>query len=346
MSIYMFLKSKLSSYCLIINNEFLYKIGYLDEVKMKNLRKYIVLFITFLFIIVNIAGIFIGDYFVDFAFHRSNDADFHGMPKASAIIVSPDAKPVPKPEFSNRICTITADNGEKRNATLFMADNMTHNYIILVHGYCRNQEFFWDYADCYLKAGYNVLTPDLNASGTSDGEYLTMGSIESDDIVAWSKELVKTDSNAKIVLHGISMGAATVMMATAKDLPDNVVAAVEDCGYTSAYSMFTEQLEKNYDLPRFPVMNYIDLMSRVKTGCFLSNANPLEAVSKTKIPMLFIHGNQDKLVPLHMEDMLYEASKAPVKKKIVVDGAGHADSMYVYGDKYFQNIFDFVGAYL
>ena len=44
--------------------------------------------------------------------------------------------------------------------------------------------------------------------------------------------------------------------------------------------------------------------------------------------------------------MLYEASKAPVKKKIVVDGAGHADSMYVYGDKYFQNIFDFVGAYL
>lgn len=322
-----------------------YSLNYNDD-KMKKIKTYIILFIAFLVVIVNISGVFIGDYFVDFAFHRTNDAEFHGMPKASAIIVSPDAKPVPKPEFSNRICTITADNGEKRNATLFMADNMTHNYIILVHGYCRNQEFFWDYADGYLKAGYNVLTPDLNASGTSDGEYLTMGSIESDDIAAWSKELAKMDVNAKIVLHGVSMGAASIMMATAKDLPDNVVAAVEDCGYTSAYAMFTEQLEKNYDLPGFPVMNYIDLMSRVKTGHFLSDASPLSAVSKTKIPMLFIHGSQDRLVPLHMEDMLYEASNAPVKKKIVVDGAGHADSMYVQGETYFQNIFDFIKVYL
>lgn len=311
---------------------------------MKKLEKYLLLFIVFIFIAITAAGLYIGNYFVDFAFQRCNDAEFHGMPKASAVVVSPSAKPAPKPDFKNSTCNIILENGQKRNATLFIADDEkeNHKYIILVHGYCRNQEYVWDYAEKYLKAGYNVLTPDLNASGSSDGEYLTMGLVESDDIVAWANEIAKKDHEAKIILHGISMGAATVMMSTAKNLPENVVAAVEDCGYTSAYEMFTEQLGKIYDLPGFPIMNFINVVNKAKTGYFLSDAKPLDAVSETKIPMLFIHGKNDKLVSVEMETKLYETSNAPIKKKIEVDGAGHADSMYVAGEKYFKDIFAFL----
>ena len=99
----------------------------------------------------------------------------------------------------------------------------------------------------------NLVKKAGRAAGLSEGKYLTMGVKESDDIVLWAKEIVQKDENAQIVLHGISMGAATVMMTTAKH-PQNVVAAVEDCGYTSAYDMFTNQLDVIFGLPEFPIM--------------------------------------------------------------------------------------------
>ena len=80
------------------------------------------------------------------------------------------------------------------------------------------------------------MTPDLRAAGTSDGIYLTMGVLESEDIKVWAEQIVERDPQAKIVLHGVSMGAATVLMASALDIK-NLCAVVEDCGYTSAYEI-------------------------------------------------------------------------------------------------------------
>ncbi|WP_297968561.1 alpha/beta hydrolase [uncultured Anaerovibrio sp.] len=131
------------------------------------------------------------------------------------------------------------------------------------------------------------------AAGLSEGKYLTMGVKESDDIVLWAKEIVQNDENAQIVLHGISMGAATVVMTTAKH-PQNVVAAVEDCGYTSAYDMFTNQLDVIFGLPEFPIMTCVDIVSGIKTGVKVSDAAPIKSVPGIKVPIMFIHGTADK----------------------------------------------------
>ena len=215
-----------------------------------------------------------------------------------------------------------------------------------MHGYGRNQQNTWDYAAAYLEHGYEVLTPDLRASGDSEGTYLTMGALEGQDIEKWVEKIAAEDPQAKIVLHGVSMGAATVMLASAQqDMPDNLAAVIEDCGYTSADKMFAMQLKNLFDLPSFPLIDCMDIMSRRKTGVSLSAAAPIKAVQKTRVPMLFIHGDADKLVPYEMMQELYDACGAPVKEKVTVKGASHAEAKSADPQAYDRVVFGFANRY-
>ena len=283
------------------------------------------------------AGYFAGNYFVKFALERENNQP----PQATANIADPDLKAPARPNFESEIWQIQSFDNLKEYATYFLPQNESHRWAILVHGYGRDQTYAFDYAEEYLKHGYNVLTPDLRASGTSEGKYLTMGTFESQDILIWCEKIIERDAQAKIILHGVSMGAATVLMAAALN-PKNVVAVVEDCGYTTAYEMFSAQMEKIFGLPEFPIMNIVDVVSKIKTGVAISDAAPIISVANSKIPTLFIHGDADKLVPFEMLDKLYSASISPVKEKFIVEGAGHADSKINDPPKYFQRVFEFI----
>ena len=152
---------------------------------------------------------------MDYALLRDNPGDPTAIPEAAAAIVEPGLEAPAKPQAENEQWTITSQDGLKLVATHFSPDKPSRLWAILVHGYGRNQSYVWDYAAEYIKRGYHVLTPDLRAAGLSEGKYLTMGVKESNDIVLWAKEIVQKDENAQIVLHGISMGAATVMMTAA-----------------------------------------------------------------------------------------------------------------------------------
>ena len=168
-----------------------------------------------------------------------------------------------------------------------------------------------------------------------------MGALEGQDVKLWAEKISAYDPDAKIIFHGVSMGAATVMMAAALE-PKNLVAVVEDCGYTSAYEMFTAQLEKIFGLPEYPVMPIVDVVSKIKTGVAISEAAPIESVKKISVPILFIHGDADKLVPFEMMNRLFEAATSPVKEKFIVEGAGHADAKSSNPEKYFERVFAFL----
>lgn len=286
-------------------------------------------------------GWWVGSYFVDFAFKRGTDKDPKALPHASVAIISPNSLPHPKPNFKAEAWELQL-NGEKRVATAFYTDSPSNKWVIMVHGYCRDQRFTWNYASRYLQNGYNVLTPDLNASGESEGVYLTMGIKESDDIVAWSEKLAKKETDAKIVLHGISMGAATVLMAAQKTLPSQVYAVIEDCGYTSAYEMFGVKLKEMFGLPKFPVLNLVDMVSQIKNGILVSDAAPIKNMKKCKLPVLFIHGDEDGLTPLAMVDELYNACTVNIKEKYIAKGATHASSMSVNPELYFAKVLSFL----
>ena len=292
-------------------------------------------------IILICAAYFVGNYFVTFALERGEDLS---PPKACANIADPNLKAPPIPNYPNEDWTLESFDGLKLYAKKFSPAENSNRWAILVHGYGRDGTFAYDYADEYLKRGWNVLIPDLRAAGNSQGQFITMGALESQDVFDWSERISADNPDAKIILHGVSMGAATVMMTAAKN-PKNVVAVVEDCGYTSAYEMFTAQLNKIFGLPEFPVMPCANFVCKIKTGVKISDAAPLDVVDKINVPVLFIHGDKDLLVPFEMMDELHDKAVAP-KEKFVVEGAGHADSKNINPNGYFDKVFTFLEANL
>jgi len=278
----------------------------------------------------------VGDYFVDFALKRGEDLS---PPKACADIADPNLKAPPAPDFPAEDWTLESFDGLKLHAKKFSPAELSNRWAILIHGYGRDGTFAYDYADEYLKRGWNVLVPDLRASGQSEGQFITMGALESRDVFDWAGKL---PDDAKIVLHGVSMGAATALMTAAQE-PPNLIAVVEDCGYTSAYEMFAAQVNKIFGLPEYPIMPLADWVCNFHTGVKISDAAPLAVVDKIKVPVLFIHGDADGLVPFEMMSRLYDACAAP-KEKFVVEGAGHADAKPSNPAAYFDKVFAFIDA--
>ena len=284
------------------------------------------------------AGYGVGNYFVDYALKRGEDLS---PPPACASIADPNLKAPPAPNFPSEDWTLESFDGLKLQAKHFSPAEPSNRWAILVHGYGRDGTFAYDYAEEYLKRGWNVLIPDLRAAGKSEGQFITMGALDSRDVVDWAERL---PDDAQIIIHGVSMGAATTMLAAARQ-PKNLCAIVEDCGFTSAYEMFTAQVDKLFGLPEYPVMPLANIVCKLKTGVKISDAAPIDAIDKINVPVLFIHGDADKLIPIEMMERLYDACTAP-KEKFIVAGAGHADAKSTNPAAYFDKVFAFLDAAL
>lgn len=240
---------------------------------------------------------------------------------------------------------ITSEDGLKLHARTAKNEN-SHKWIINCHGYRGNCIETGNTGKHFFEKGYNTLTPDARGHGKSEGKYVTMGWSDRRDIVLWSRWILEQDEAAEIVLYGCSMGGATVMMASGeKDLPDNVKCIVEDCGYTSVWDQFESELHSLFHLPAFPLLYTADLICLKKCGFTFKKASAVKQVSKCKVPMLFIHGTDDKFVPFKMLRRVYNA--CTVEKEIMqVEGAGHALSGYVNEEEYWKKIDCFVDKYI
>ena len=218
-------------------------------------------------------------------------------------------------------------------------------WAIVVHGYYGKGRDMTYYAEQYFNRGYNVLLVDLRGHGNSQGDYIGMGWHDRLDLIDWANYLISKKSDCQIILHGVSMGAATVMMATGEDLPSNIKVAIEDCGYTSIWDEFEMQLKVLFDLPSFPVLNAASAVCKIKAGYGLKDGSAVEQVRKSKTPTLFIHGDQDRFVPFEMLEVLYDAANCD-KQKLIVEGAAHAESVGVNQNLYWETIDEFVGRYI
>ena len=223
--------------------------------------------------------------------------------------------------------------------------NNSSKWAITVHGYTNNAEYMSPYAYKYYTLGYNLLMPDLRGHGKSEGNYIGMGWHDRLDILKWIEFILKEDKEAEILLHGVSMGAATVMMVSGEDLPPNVKVIIEDCGYTSAKNQLSYKLKSMFKLPSFPFINLCSLICKIKANYFISEASAIKQVEKSKVPILFIHGDKDKFVPFYMLNKLYDACKAP-KDKLIVKEAGHAKSEKIATDIYWDKVINFINKYI
>lgn len=223
--------------------------------------------------------------------------------------------------------------------------NNSSKWAITVHGYTNNAEYMSPYAYKYYTLGYNLLMPDLRGHGKSEGNYIGMGWHDRLDILKWIEFILKEDKEAEILLHGVSMGAATVMMVSGEDLPPNVKVIIEDCGYTSAWSQFAYQLKSLFKLHSFPMLEVASLICKIKSGFFISKVSPIKQIKKSITPTLFIHGDNDDFVPFFMLDELYNAFSGE-KEKLVIHGAAHAKASYVNPQLYWTTIETFLKKYI
>ena len=220
-----------------------------------------------------------------------------------------------------------------------------HRYAICVHGYSDTSESVGQYARVYRDVyGMNVLLPDLRGHGKSEGTYVGYGYHARLDIIVWIDRILERDPKAMILLHGISMGAATVMMTTGEHLPSNVKACVEDAGYSTAVEEFKHVYNNLESKPPVPVeimMPALRTVALIRSGYALGQASPLEAVKRSKTPTLFIHGENDTFIPCSMMKKLFEAA-ACEKMYLIVKGAEHVRSVVVDPEGYWEKVDSFL----
>ena len=213
---------------------------------------------------------------------------------------------------------------------------------ILFHGYRGDAERDMSGAvhRCFA-IGHNVILVDQRACGRSDGHVITFGIRERHDAVLWAKEAVRLlGSDARLMLSGVSMGAATVMMAAGEELVPNVGCILADCGYSSPKEII-QKVMRDMGVPVGLLYPFVRWGARLFGGFDPEEATPMEALQKNKIPVILFHGDADDFVPHSMSERLYEACAAEQKAFISVEGAGHGLAFSVSKEAYLRALADF-----
>ena len=308
--------------------------------------------LIFIVLILVISYFFVGNYFYNFAINANSNNSFSENSTGLEFnnMVNKEREVSENLEDEKFMCehiptslSIISDDKLHLNlhADIYENEKSDSKWVILVHGYGGKTDFQFRWIRNLYEKGYNVLSPDLRGHGKSEGNYIGMGWDDRLDIVSWVDEIVKINPDSEIIMLGISMGAATVMNTSGEDLPSNVKAIIEDCGYTSTEDIFAYQLKSMFNLAEFPVLYAANTVTKIRAGYDIFGSSAMVQVAKSKTPMLFIHGDQDDFVPYEMLDQVYEVANV-VKEKLVVEGAGHADAIKVNPDLYWNTIWEFV----
>lgn len=213
---------------------------------------------------------------------------------------------------------------------------------LMFHGYRGNAErdLCGGVQRCFA-LGRSCLIVDQRTAGKSGGRVITFGIKESRDCLSWVDYIIENiNKDAKIIITGISMGAATVTIAAGENLPKNVIAALADCGYTSPKAIIKKVI-KDLKMPPDLMYPFIKLGARLFGGFDLEKYSPIEAMKKCTIPIIFIHGTTDDFVPYEMSVENFNACTHKCKKMVTVEGAGHGLAYLKDTDGYFKGIREF-----
>ena len=209
---------------------------------------------------------------------------------------------------------------------------------IMFHGYRGNAErdLSGGVHRCF-QLGHSALIVDQRCAGRSGGNVITFGIREHMDCLAWINFAVDHfGKDCKLILTGISMGASTVLMAAGKELPENVVGVLADCGFHSARDVI-QFVAESMHLPAGILYPFARFGARFFGHFDLEEYTPLEAVKQCTVPVLFFHGTDDDYVPFYMSKINYEAC-ASRKKLVLVSGAGHGLSYPVDPELYISEM--------
>jgi len=194
--------------------------------------------------------------------------------------------------------------------------------------------------------GHNILLVDHRAHGESGGHTITFGIKERYDCLEWVKYIVgRFGKDQKIFLVGISMGAATVLMASELELPGNVAGIIADSPYSSPEEIIRKVCREEMGLPDKLVFPFVILGGFLFGGFDIRESSAVSAAKKCRIPTLVIHGENDLFVPCEMSERIYRELNCK-KQLFTVPEAGHGLGYMVDTEGYERTVADFINGLL
>lgn len=237
---------------------------------------------------------------------------------------------------------IVNDDGLRLHA-YYASKDSAQGTAVLSHGYQDNALTMMMLGRIYRDSlNFNIMVPDHESHGRSEGDAIRMGWKDRINLERWITVADSMWAGRPVLLHGISMGAATVMMCSGDELPPAVCGIIEDCGYTSVWDEFAGEIGNRFGLPVHPLMDIASIMCDVRYGWNFREASALEQVRRSSLPMLFIHGSADTFVPTDMVYPLYEAKMVGYKRLWIAPGSAHAMSYHDHPAEYVGLMKDFV----
>ncbi len=216
----------------------------------------------------------------------------------------------------------------------------------LIHGYKSNafrnpMLFARHYHEEY---GYGVFTMDHTGMGKSEGHYVGFSGYESDDCLLWLQYIKENLGDYQFIIHGVSMGGATVCQMAGKDLPSSVKFAIDDCGFTGGKQQIAYELQVRH-VPVHPLIEVLSFVNKIKAGYTLGYADAHKRIYDAKCPILFIHGEDDGFVPARMGREMYSA--CPTEKELVIiDKGTHAAALLYDPELYWSKVDGFIKKYI
>ncbi len=234
--------------------------------------------------------------------------------------------------------TIAGGHGETLKGFYYPCGANGKKIVFLIHGYRSNHletgGLFYDY---YKSRGIDFFCCDHTASGESGGRFIGFDVWESQDCLRWIDFLrEKFGNDIEIMLHGFSMGGATVLQMSSH-CPENVKLIVSDSGYRNAKASMDHQIG--------PLYHPLRLINRLVAGYDWNDSDVTQSLAASRIPILFVHGQDDKLVPYENGPQLYEMYQGE-KDCFFPPKTRHIESIYTYPQEYMEKLDGFIGQHM
>lgn len=265
--------------------------------------------------------------------------DLEGIERAKKIGVWDFYESLPKEEFWVKsfdgyelYCVFSRQKDFEKNKKI----------VVISHGHRGMRYMSVKYANMYWRLGYSVLVYDLRGHGMDEPFVVSMGQYESKDLVSLVESLkTRFGQDVEIGLHGESMGAATSILALGELNLGEVKFCVADCPYSSSKDFINDMIEKKMHVPK-ALYYLINLYSKSKYGIDYEKSNCTAVIKESAVPIMFIHGEKDKLISCDHSRKLYENAKSEKKVLKIVPGAGHAMALTSAPQDYEDAVKDFL----
>lgn len=241
---------------------------------------------------------------------------------------------------------ITGFDGLKLRA-LFVPHPEARGTLLLFHGWRSSWKTDFTVAlPFYHSLGLNLLLADQRSQNSSEGKYMTYGIREQKDVVSWADLMAeKLGKDHPLFLGGLSMGAATVLMASDLEYKGNVRGVLADCGFTSPWAIIRKVASRTKAIPLDASSALLNVFTRRFAGFDMKEKSTVDALARTKLPVLLIHGLADDFVPSEMSRENYAACNSE-KELVLVEGAGHGMSYVVEPERVKAAIGGFIQKHL